>query len=118
MGERRIEGRIQERAQAKRTYQAARSQGKTASLLEQERPNLFTTSVANIGPGETITVEIEYQDRALYRDGRYELRFPMVVAPRYTPAGEAPMVSAPAPALPAQRIRSAAAKRIGTLVVR
>jgi Ca-activated chloride channel family protein len=102
VGERRIEGRILPREEAERVYKKAAEEGRRASLLSSERPNVFVTSVANIGPGETITVEIEYQDRALYRDGRYELRFPMVVAPRYTPAGEAPMVSAPAPALPAQ----------------
>jgi Ca-activated chloride channel family protein len=94
VGERRIEGRIQERAQAKRTYQAARSQGRTASLLEQERPNLFTTSVANIGPGEPVEVTIEYQQTLAYESGGFELRFPMTLTARYVPGapgGEEPL---------------------------
>ena len=95
VGERRIEGRILPREEAERVFRKAAAEGRKASLLSSERPNVFVTSVANIAPGEEITVEIEYQDRALYRDGRFELRFPLVVAPRYTP-GEAPLVSAPA----------------------
>ncbi len=102
VGDRRIEGRILAREEAERVYKKAAQEGRKASLLSSERPNVFVTSIANIGPGETVTIEIEYQDRALYRDGRFELRFPMVVAPRYTPAGEAPMVRAPAPAFPPQ----------------
>src|SRR5690606_26954210 len=50
---------------------------------EQERPNIFTSSVANIGPGETVQIEIEYQQAVRYADGRFGLRFPLVVAPRY-----------------------------------
>ncbi len=102
VGERRIEGRILPREQAEKVYKQAAAEGRKASLLSSERPNVFVASLANIGPGEEITVEIEYQDRALYRDGRFELRFPMVVAPRYTPSGEAPLVTAPAPADPLQ----------------
>ncbi|MGI9591369.1 MAG: marine proteobacterial sortase target protein [Myxococcota bacterium] len=89
VGERRIEGRIQERAQAKRTYQQAKAQGRTASLLEQERPNLFTTSVANVGPGESVEVMIEYQQTLTYVDGGFELRFPMTLTARYVPGGSA-----------------------------
>ena len=96
VGERRIEGRILPREEAEKVFRKAAAEGRKASLLSSERPNVFVTSVANIAPGEEVTVEIEYQDRALYRDGRFELRFPMVVAPRYTPSGEVPLVSAPA----------------------
>ena len=85
IGERIIEGRIQERTQAKKTYNTAKKEGRRASLLEQERPNMFTASVANIGPGETVTVEIEYQEILRYDQGRFHLRFPMVVGPRYIP---------------------------------
>jgi Ca-activated chloride channel family protein len=85
VGERIIEGMIQERAEAKKTYEAAKAQGKRASLVEQERPNIFTTSVANIGPNETITVEIEYQQWLHYDQEHFRLRFPMVVGPRYIP---------------------------------
>lgn len=85
VGDRIIEGQIQEKAVAKKTYEAAKRQGKKASLVEQERPNIFTTSVANIGPGEEVAVEIRYQEILQYDAGRFELRFPMVVGPRYMP---------------------------------
>ncbi len=94
VGARRIEGRLLERAEAKRVYDAAAAAGQRASMVSAERPNVFTTAIANIGPGEEITVEIEYQDSVAYDDGRYSLRFPMVVAPRYSPRpqGQAEMV--------------------------
>ncbi|TNF33105.1 MAG: marine proteobacterial sortase target protein [Gammaproteobacteria bacterium] len=85
IGERIIEGKIQERAQAKRTYEKAKSEGRKASLVEQERPNMFTNSVANIGPGETITVEIEYLQTVRFDSGVFSLRFPMTITPRYIP---------------------------------
>ena len=56
-----------------------------ASLVVQQRPNIFSTRIANIGPGETIRVLIEYQDLIEPRDNLFELRFPMVVRPRYNP---------------------------------
>lgn len=83
IGERIIEGEIREREQAKAAYQKARSAGKKAGLVEQERPNIFTASVANIAPHEAITVEIRYQQSVHYDSGEFSLRFPMVVAPRY-----------------------------------
>ena len=61
VGDRIIEGMIRERVAAKAAYTQARQQGQRASLVEQERPNVFTTSVANIPPGAAITIEIEYQ---------------------------------------------------------
>ncbi len=85
VGERVIEGEIQTREEAKRTYAKAKREGRKASLLEQERPNVFTTSVANIGPGEEIEVVIHYQEDLRYDQGRFSLRFPMVVGPRYVP---------------------------------
>jgi len=85
VGERIIEGQVREKQQARKEYRKAKREGKTASLVEQERPNIFTTSVANIGPGETIRVEIEYQQVLRYADGTFELRFPTVVGPRYLP---------------------------------
>ncbi|MEE8499152.1 MAG: marine proteobacterial sortase target protein, partial [Kiloniellales bacterium] len=99
IGGRRIEGEIMEREAARKTYEKAAAQGKRASLLSSERANVFTTAVANIGPGEEIVVEIEYQDRIAYDDGRFSLRFPMVVAPRYTPPGSVPVAEAPGPGL-------------------
>ncbi len=85
VGERIIEGQIKERAEAKKVYEKAKQEGKRTSLVEQERPNIFTTSVANIGPGERIIVEIEYQETIRYDQGTFHLRFPMVVGQRYIP---------------------------------
>ena len=85
VGERTIVGEIKERGEAKKVYEKAKQEGKRASLVEQERPNIFTTSVANIVPGDRITVEIEYQETVRYDHGNFSLRFPMVVGPRYIP---------------------------------
>jgi len=85
VGERTIEGQIKERAEAKKVYDQAKGEGKPASLVEQERPNIFTTSVANIAPGDRIIVEIEYQETIRYDQGTFSLRFPMVIGPRYIP---------------------------------
>src|SRR5215813_11274109 len=85
VGDRVIEGAIQERAAAKAQYEQAKQEGRRASLIEQERPNVFTTSVANIAPGAAISIEIEYQQTVRYDAGQFSLRFPMVVGPRYIP---------------------------------
>ena len=85
IGERIIEGQIKERSEAKTIYEQAKQEGKRTSLVEQERPNIFTTSVANIGPGEHITVEIEYQETIRYDGGQFHFRFPMAVGQRYIP---------------------------------
>ncbi|MGB3221364.1 MAG: marine proteobacterial sortase target protein [Desulforhopalus sp.] len=85
VGERVLEGRIMEKEEARKTHERARDEGKKSSLLVQNRPNIFTTEVANIGPGEEITVEIEYQQTVHFADNVFSLRFPMVVAPRYIP---------------------------------
>jgi Ca-activated chloride channel family protein len=85
VGDRIIEGQIKERSEAKKVYEKAKQEGKRTSLVEQERPNIFTTSVANIGPGERIIVEIEYQETIRYDQGTFQLRFPMAVGQRYIP---------------------------------
>jgi hypothetical protein len=85
VGERRIRGIIRERQEAERIYTEARNQGYVASLLTQERPNVFTQKVANIEPGKRIDVEITYFHTLTYDDGWYEYTFPMVVAPRFNP---------------------------------
>jgi Ca-activated chloride channel family protein len=85
VGDRTVKGRILRREEAQAVYQAARSNGQVASLLDQERPNIFTQSVANIMPGERVTVEISYVETLKYEDGSYEFTFPMVVGPRYIP---------------------------------
>ncbi len=70
VGERVVEGEIRERQAAKASYEQAKTEGRRATLVEQERPNIFTTSAANIGPGETIQIEIEYQQTLRYDQGR------------------------------------------------
>ncbi len=85
IGERVIKGKIMKREDAREVYEAAKSNGQITSLLDQERPNIFTQSVANILPGEKITIEISYVETLKYEDGSYEFVFPMTVAPRYIP---------------------------------
>jgi Ca-activated chloride channel family protein len=87
IGDRRIRGVIREREEAEKIYQEAKGQGLVASLLTEERPNIFTQSVANIEPGGEINVDIKYFHTLEYVDGWYEFVFPMVVGPRYNPAG-------------------------------
>jgi Ca-activated chloride channel family protein len=86
IGERTIRGRIMKREEARQVYEQARSEGKTASLLDQQRPNIFTQSVANILPGDKILIEISYVETLKYADGQYEFVFPMTIGPRYIPA--------------------------------
>jgi Ca-activated chloride channel family protein len=85
VGDRVIKGHVEERARARATYRKAKSEGRKASLVEQERPNLFTTSIANLGPDEEVEVILTYQEDVRYDQGRFSLRFPMVVAPRFIP---------------------------------
>jgi Ca-activated chloride channel family protein len=99
IGERVIRGKIMKREEAKRVYDAAKAAGQAAALLDQQRPNIFTQSVANIMPGEKVLVEISYVETLKYDEGSYEFVFPMVVGPRYipasVPAGDARRISAP-----------------------
>ena len=85
IGDRVVEGEIEEREAAERRYEEARDAGQQASLVSQERPNIFTNAVANIPPHDAITVEIEFQQSLTYEDGSVGLRFPTVVLPRYIP---------------------------------
>ena len=84
IGQRVVEARIDRRQAARESYEAARAQGKRASLLEQERPNVFTMNVANIMPGDRIEVQLDYSELLVPEDATYELVFPTVVGPRYT----------------------------------
>ncbi len=86
MGTRVIRAKIMKRQEARQAYEQAKSEGKTASLLDQERPNIFTQSVANILPGDKVVIEISYVETLKYEDGAYEFVFPMTVGPRYIPA--------------------------------
>ncbi len=86
IGARRVLGQIKEREAARKIYQAAKAAGKRSALLDQERANIFTQSVANIMPGDKITVRISFVQTLDYKNGAYEWAFPTVVGPRYTGA--------------------------------
>jgi Ca-activated chloride channel family protein len=101
IGDRVIEGEIHERQQAERIYGEARAAGQRASLVRQTSANLFTTAVANIGPGESIDITIEYLQTARYDAGEFSLRVPLTLTPRYgapdTPEGLSALTSAVLP---------------------
>jgi len=85
VGSRTVRGVIRKREDARAIYEHAKQTGHVAALLDQERPNVFTQSVANILPGEQVTVTISYLQTLEYEAGSYQFVFPMVVAPRYIP---------------------------------
>ena len=87
VGERLIVGKIHEKQEARELFEKAKITGHKASLVEQRRANLFANKLANIAPGETVRVSLDYVQRVSYRDGEFSLRFPMTVTPRYTPEG-------------------------------
>lgn len=95
VGDRKIEGQIKPKKQAKRIFEQAKKQGKKASLVSQQRPNMFTNQIANIGPGETISVTIEYQQKLMLENQTYSLRFPMTITPRYNPSHSPHQTSKP-----------------------
>ena len=84
VGDVRTVARISERRQAAREFEAARRDGTSASLLEQSRPNVFTMKLANVLPGDTISVELKYTELLVPTDGVYEFVYPTVVGPRYS----------------------------------
>ncbi len=83
IGSRRIEAQVHEKAEARRVYETAKKAGQTAALLEAERSNIFEMNVANILPGDVVTVELRYSELLLPTDGEYEWVFPTTVGPRY-----------------------------------
>jgi len=85
IGKRTIRGIVKKREEARQIYEAAKAAGKTAGLLEQERPTIFSQSLANILPGDKIEIMIRYNQDLTYDNGQYEFVFPMVVGPRYIP---------------------------------
>ena len=89
VGDRTVIGKIKPKEEAQAIYAAARAAGQVASLLDQERPNIFTQSVTNIAPGATVKIVISYVETVPYEDGSYAFTFPMVVGPRYIPEGMA-----------------------------
>ncbi|MFO0873528.1 MAG: VIT and VWA domain-containing protein [Phycisphaerales bacterium] len=102
VGERVVVGEVKERERARQIYEQARESGYVASLLEQERPNIFTQSVANIEPGATVQVEIAYVEMLQSRDGEFSFDFPMVVGPRYIPGYRQPQFNGQPDALPGE----------------
>lgn len=83
-----VEAVIQERAEARRTFEKAKKEGKSASLLEQQRPNVFTMRLSNVMPGDRIDVELRYSELIVPTDGVYEFVYPTVVGPRYAAPAE------------------------------
>lgn len=99
LGDRVLRARIDEKKRARLRHETAKQEGRTSALLEQERPNVFQMSVANILPGDDVQVELRYTELIAPEDGRYEFVFPMVVGPRYhVPSPQGGMSSFPATA--------------------
>jgi Ca-activated chloride channel family protein len=99
VGERVIRGEIRRQEEAREVYQAAKRAGYRAALLDQERPNIFTQSVANLEPGHEIKIRIRTVEAVPYEDGIYQWTFPLVVGPRYVPGGRATVAARQTPAL-------------------
>jgi Ca-activated chloride channel family protein len=95
-----IEAEIQEKKAAQKTFEQAKQAGKSATLLEQKRPNVFTMSVANVMPGDRLEVALRYSELLVPTDGRYELVFPSVIGPRYGNGGEGRAPAAVGPGVP------------------
>ncbi len=89
-GDRVVQAEIDRREDARRRYEAARQAGQVASLLDQERPNVFTQSLVNLMPGATVEIRIEYVEPLAFRDGTFELVVPTVVGPRFVPPAGVP----------------------------
>jgi Ca-activated chloride channel family protein len=85
VGDRVIRSIVKEKEEAKKVYEKAKKEGKKTALIVQERPNIFTTSVANFLPGETVEIKISYIEPIEFSNGSYSVNFPMVVGPRYIP---------------------------------
>jgi len=83
IGDRAVDAQIREKQQAKREFEQARREGKSASLLEQQRPNVMTMAIANVMPGDEIAVDLRYTETIVPEDGSYRFVFPTVVGPRY-----------------------------------
>ncbi|GAB3288715.1 marine proteobacterial sortase target protein [Parahaliea aestuarii] len=101
VGDRVVIGKVREREEAKVLYRQAKAAGKKASLVEQQRPNLFTNRIANIAPGEQVTVRLQYVQTARYNAGRFTLRIPTTLTARYIPGISRVLPEADAPALSA-----------------
>ena len=100
VGDEIVQAKIREREEARQTFEQGKREGKAAALLEQHRPNMFTQEIANLMPGDPIKVTLKYTQTVPRIDGAYELNVPLVVGPRYIPAGRTnrPQVAALLPA--------------------
>jgi len=85
IGDRVIRAKIKERQAARKVYEQAKAEGKKAALVEQNRPNLYRQSIANIAPGESIVIRLTFIDSIAYDSGEFSYRFPMTLTPRYIP---------------------------------
>ncbi|MBJ2131001.1 marine proteobacterial sortase target protein [Alteromonas sp. IB21] len=85
IGKRIVRGKIKQKTEAKKAFETAKKAGKKASLTEQQRPNLFTQHVANIAPGEDITVTLQYIQQVAYENGEFSFHLPTTLTPRYIP---------------------------------
>ncbi len=90
IGKRTLVAKIEERQKARQDYEQARNEGRSASLLEQQRPNVFQMSVANIMPGDIIRVQLKYTELLIPTDGVYQFVYPTVVGPRYSESPDTP----------------------------
>ena len=90
IGNRLITARIKEKEEAREEFEEAKSQGKSASLLEQQRPNVFSMDVANVMPNDTVVIELHYTEMVVSTEGSYQFVFPTVTGPRYTSSPEDP----------------------------
>jgi Ca-activated chloride channel family protein len=115
VGERLIVGEIREKAEAEAIYQAAAASGQRASLVAQNRPNLFQTRVANIGPGEEVEIEVRYWQPVAFRDGVFSLHLPLTLTPRYEGTREAVGLLDPASRPAALPVADEAIVRSGAL---
>jgi len=88
IGDQLIVAKIKEREKAKQEFDKAKAEGKSASLLEQNRPNVFSMSLANVMPGDQIEIELRYTELLVPTDGIYEVVYPTVVGPRYSSQSE------------------------------
>ena len=84
IGERTVVAQIREKEKARQQYEQAKSDGKTVSLLEQQRPNVFQMNVANVMPGDSLVINMTYTELLVPTDGFYEFVYPTVVGPRYS----------------------------------
>ena len=108
IGSRTVNAVVKEKEEAKRAYERARSEGRSATLLEQDRPNLFTLSVANVPDGEAIEVTLGYQEKLGFDDGEWRFVFPMVAAERFHPGAPAAGAPKKAGATPTTEVPDAA----------